>query len=98
MVNYLTEKWDLKVTLLDTFDKVDAHKIDLNVKTKSRFALANMMSLGFKKKNRFINLLTGKFARTLPLNFPFTLSLFRCKNCGRKRLACYLSSRGENFY
>lgn len=70
MVNYLTEKWDLKVTLLDTFDKVDAHKIDLNVKTKSRFALANMMSLGFKKKNRFINLLTGKFAQASTSELP----------------------------
>ncbi len=70
MLNYLTEKWDLKVTLLETFDKVETGKLDLNVKSKSRFALANMMTLGFKKKNRFINLLSGKFAQASTSELP----------------------------
>src|SRR5690606_35532635 len=61
--NYLTEKFDTKVSLLETFDKVENEKIDLNPKNKSKFALANMMAVGFKKKNRFINLLTARFTQ-----------------------------------
>lgn len=61
--NYLTEKWDIKVTLLESFDKVEAEKIDLNPKNKSKYALANMMAAGFRRKNRFINLLSGQFAQ-----------------------------------
>lgn len=61
--NYLSEKWDLKVSLLETFDKVEAEKIDLNPKNKSKYALANMMAMGFRRKNRFINLLSGRFAQ-----------------------------------
>lgn len=61
--NYLTEKWDVKVTLLESFDKVEAEKVDLNPKNKSKYAIANMMAVGFRRKNRFINLLTGRFAQ-----------------------------------
>lgn len=69
---YLSEKWDLKVTLLESFDKIEAGKIDLNPKNKSKFALVNMMVQGFKRKNRFINLLCGRFTQAslseLPLH------------------------------
>lgn len=68
--NYLTEKWDTKVTLLESFDKVEAEKLDLNPKNKSKYALANMMSIGFRKKNRFINLLTHRYAQTSTLEVP----------------------------
>lgn len=62
--NYLTEKWDVKVTLLESFDKVEAEKVDLNPKNKSKYAIANMMAVGFRRKNRFINLLSGRFAQS----------------------------------
>jgi general secretion pathway protein L len=68
--NYLTEKWDTKVTLLESFDKVEAEKIDLNPKNKSKFALANMMTIGFRRKNRFINLLDGKYAQASTSEVP----------------------------
>lgn len=72
IATYLTEKFDTKVSLLETFDKVEADKVDLNSQNKSKFALANMMAVGFKRKNRFINLLTGRFtqagAEELPLH------------------------------
>lgn len=70
VANYLTEKWDTKVTLLESFDKVESEKIDLNPKNKSKFALVNMMAQGFKRKNRFINLLTGRFAQASLTEIP----------------------------
>jgi general secretion pathway protein L len=70
IANYLTEKWDVKVSLLETFDKVETEKIDINPKNKSKFALVNMMAIGFRRKNRFINLLNGKFAQTSSAELP----------------------------
>jgi general secretion pathway protein L len=70
IANYLTEKWDIKVALLETFDKIEGEKIDLNPKNKSKYALANMMATGMKRKNRFINLLTGKFAQASAAEIP----------------------------
>ncbi len=70
IANYLTEKWDTKVTLLESFDKIDSEKVDLNPKNKSKFALVNMMAQGFKRKNRFINLLTGRFAQASLTEIP----------------------------
>lgn len=68
--NFLTEKWDIKVSLLESFDKVEAEKVDLNPKNKSKYALANMMAIGFRRKNRFINLLTGRFAQASASEVP----------------------------
>jgi general secretion pathway protein L len=70
ITNYLTEKWETKVVLLETFDKIESEKIDLNPKNKSKYALANMMASGMKRKNRFINLLSGKFAQTSTSEIP----------------------------
>jgi Tfp pilus assembly PilM family ATPase len=70
IANYLTEKWDTKVSLLESFDKVESEKVDLNPKNKSKFALVNMLAQGFKRKNRFINLLTGRFAQTSLTEIP----------------------------
>lgn len=70
ITNYLTEKWGTKVVLLETFDKVEGEKIDLNPKNKSKYAIANMMAIGMKRKNRFINFLTGKFAQTSAAEIP----------------------------
>lgn len=70
IANYFTEKWDVKVALLETFDKVEGEKVDLNPKNKSKFALSNMMAVGFRKKNRFINLLTGRFTQASTTELP----------------------------
>lgn len=70
IANYLTEKWDTKVVLLETFDKVESSKIDLNAKNKSKYGLANMMATGMRQKNRFINLLNGKFAQASGVEIP----------------------------
>lgn len=70
IANYLTEKWDTKVALLESFDKVESEKIDISPKNKSKFALANMMAIGFRRKNRFINLLIGKFAQASLTEIP----------------------------
>lgn len=70
IANYLTEKWDTKVTLLESFDKVESEKVDTNAKNKNKFALVNMMSQGFKRKQRFINLLTGRFAQASLTEIP----------------------------
>lgn len=68
--NYLTEKLNTKVALLETFDKVEAEKIDLSPKNKSKYAFVNMMAQGFRKKNRFINLLSGRFAQSSAAEIP----------------------------
>jgi Tfp pilus assembly PilM family ATPase len=70
IANYLTEKFDVKVTLFESFDKVEAEKVDLNPKNKSKYAIANMMAIGFRRKNRFINLLTGRFAQASTSEVP----------------------------
>lgn len=70
ITNYLTEKWDTKVALLESFDNVEGEKVDLNPKNKSKYALANMMAGGMKRKNRFINLLTGQFAQASSAEVP----------------------------
>ena len=70
IANYLTEKFETRVVLLETFDKVEGEKIDLNPKNKSKFALSNMMAIGMKRKNRFINLLTGRFAQASTSEIP----------------------------
>lgn len=70
IANFLTEKLDVKVDLLETFEKVEGGKIDLNPKNKSKFALANMMAIGFRKKNRFINLLIGRFTQASLTELP----------------------------
>ncbi len=70
IANYLTEKWDTKVTLLESFDKVESDKVDLNAKNKSKFALANMLAMGLRQKNRFINLLSGRFAQASLTEIP----------------------------
>ncbi len=70
MTGYLSEKWDAKVVLLETFDKVESEKIDIDPKNKSKYALTNMMAIGMKRKNRFINLLNGKFAQASSVEIP----------------------------
>jgi general secretion pathway protein L len=68
--NYLTEKFESKVTLLESFDKIESEKIDQGPKNKSKYALTNMMVIGFRRKNRFINLLTGRFAQASSSEVP----------------------------
>ena len=63
IANYISEKWDVKATLLETFDKVEVEKVEVNPKTKAKYAIVNMMAIGFRTKNRFINLLTGRFTQ-----------------------------------
>lgn len=68
--NYLTEKWEVKAALLESFDKTEHEKIDLNPKSKTKFVLANMMAQGFRRKNRFINLLSGRFTQASGAELP----------------------------
>lgn len=63
MTNYLGEKWDVKVSLLESFERVHTEKIDLHAKNKCKFVLANMLAQGWRRKNKLLNFLTGKFAQ-----------------------------------
>ncbi|MFP5491879.1 MAG: type II secretion system protein GspL [Bacteriovoracia bacterium] len=75
MANFLTEKFAVKCTMLESFEGVDTHKVDLNAKSRSRFTLVNMMALSLRAKGRLINLLTGKYAQAARGEFPLhTLS------------------------
>ncbi len=96
--NYLTEKWDTKVTLLESFGKVEAEKVDLSAKNKSKFALVNMMVVGFRRKNRFINLLTGRFAQASSSEVPLQSFAFIGVRVGAAALVLALSLFAERFF
>jgi hypothetical protein len=98
IANYLTEKWDTKVTLLESFDKIESEKVDLNAKNKSKFALVNMMAIGFRQKNRFINLLSGKFAQTSLTEIPLHSMAFLGVRVGLVTLLFVLSLLVERFF
>src|SRR5690606_35272274 len=66
----LTDKDETKVTMLESFENVEAEKIDLQPKNRTKFALTNMIAIGFRRKNRFLNLLTGKFAQASTSEIP----------------------------
>ena len=96
--NYLTEKWDIKVTLLESFDKVEAEKIDLNPKNKSKYALANMMAVGFRRKNRFINLLSGKFAQAGGAEVPLHSFAFLSTRVAAVAMVLAISLLAERYF
>lgn len=72
MANYLTEKFGIKASLLETFEGVDLTKVDVTTKARAKFTLANMMAITARTKGRLINLLTGRYAQAgrsdLPLH------------------------------
>jgi general secretion pathway protein L len=96
--NYLTEKFDVKVTLFESFDKIEAEKIDLNSKNKSKFAIANMMAIGFRRKNRFINLLTGRFAQASTSEVPLFSFAFIAVRVATATAILLLSLFVERFF
>lgn len=98
IANYLTEKWDLKVTLLESFDKIEAEKVDLNPKNKSKYALVNMMATSFRRKNRFINLLTGRFAQASTSEVPLHSFAFIGVRVAAASLVIALSLFAERFF
>lgn len=98
ITNYLTEKWDTKVVLLETFDKVEGEKIDLNPKNKSKYAFANMMAVGMKRKNRFINFLTGKFAQTSAAEIPLHSFAFLGVRVAAVAIVLFMALIAERFF
>ncbi|MBA2404799.1 MAG: pilus assembly protein PilM, partial [Bdellovibrionales bacterium] len=98
IANYLTEKWDTKVVLLETFDKVEGEKIDLNPKNKSKYALANMMATGMKRKNRFINLLSGRFAQASGAEIPLHSFAFLGVRVAAVAAVLLISLLAERFF
>jgi general secretion pathway protein L len=98
IANYLTEKWDTKVALLESFDKVEAEKVDLNSKNKSKFAMTNMMAIGFRRKNRFINLLIGRFAQASTSEVPLHSFAFIGVRVAAASLVIVLSLFVERFF
>lgn len=98
IANFLTEKWDTKVVLLETFDKIEGEKIDLNPKNKSKYALANMMAIGMKRKNRFINMLTGKFAQASSAEVPLHSFAFLGVRVAMVSLVLLASLLTERFF
>lgn len=96
--NYLTEKWDVKVSLLESFDKVETEKVDLSPKNKTTYALNNMMAVGFKRKNRFINLLTGRFAQASTSEMPLHSFAFIGSRVAAASLVILLSLFAERFF
>jgi len=98
ITNYLTEKWDTKVVLLETFNKVESEKVDLNPKNKSKYALANMMASGMKRKNRFINLLSGKFTQSSASEIPLHSFAFLGVRVAAVAVLLLLSLLTERFF
>ncbi len=98
MATYLTEKLETKVFLLESFDKVESTKIDLDPKNKSKFALTNMMTIGMKRKNRFINLLTGKFAQASGSEIPLHSFAFLGIRVSAVAIIILISLVAERFF
>lgn len=98
VANYLTEKWDTKVVLLETFDKIEGEKIDTNPKNKSKYALVNMLASGMKRKNRFLNLLSGKFAQASSAEVPLHSFTFLGVRVAAVSLVLLLSLLVERFF
>jgi hypothetical protein len=98
IANYLTEKWDVKVALLETFDKIEGEKIDLNPKNKSKYALTNMMATGMKRKNRFINFLSGKFAQASAAEIPLHSFAFLGVRVAAVSAVLLVSLMAERFF
>ncbi len=98
IANYLTEKWDTKVTLLESFGKVEAEKVDITAKNKSKFALVNMMVVGFRRKNRFINLLSGRFAQASSSEVPLQSFAFIGVRVGAAAMVLALSLFAERLF
>jgi len=98
ITSYLTEKFDIKVALLESFEKVQGEKIDLNPKNKTKFTLANMMAQGFRRKNRFINLLIGKFAQASTSELPLYSFSFIGVRVGAATLTLVLALFAERFF
>lgn len=98
IANYLTEKWDAKVVLLETFDKVETTKIDIDPKNKSKYALTNMMAIGMKRKNRFINLLSGKFAQASSVEIPLHSFAFLGVRVATVAAVLLISLLAERFF
>lgn len=98
IANYLTEKFDVKVALLESFDKVQSEKIDLNAKSKSKFALVNMMAQGMRRKNRFINLLNGQFAQASTSELPLHSFAFIGVRVATATAVLALSLLAERFF
>lgn len=98
IANYLTEKWDTKVALLESFDKVDTDKLDLNPKNKTKYSLANMMVMGFRRKNRFINLLIGRFAQASTSEVPLYSFAFIGVRVAAATLVLAISLVAERYF
>ena len=98
ITNYLTEKWSTKVVLLETFDKIEGEKIDLNPKNKSKYALANMMAIGMKRKNRFLNFLTGRFAQASAAEIPLHSFAFLGIRVAAVAAVLFISLLTERFF
>lgn len=67
---YLSEKWNVEIESFNSFDDIDTTKVDLNAKSKTKYFMANLMAYGYRRKDRFINLLTGKYAQASGNDFP----------------------------
>ncbi|MFA5583349.1 MAG: pilus assembly protein PilM [Bacteriovoracaceae bacterium] len=70
IVPYLSEKWNIDVQSFNSFEDIDTSKVDLNPKSKTKYFMANLLAYGYKRKDRFINLLTGKYAQASGIDFP----------------------------
>jgi hypothetical protein len=98
IANYISEKWDVKASLLETFDKVEVDKIDANATNKSKYALVNMMAIGFRQKNRFINLLTGRFAQASHSELPLHSFAFISVRAAIVTIILTISLFAERFF
>jgi general secretion pathway protein L len=96
--NYLTEKFEIKVSPLDTFEKAESTKVDLNQKNITKFALANMLAKTSKNKNKLINFLTGKFAQINTTEIPLHSFTYLATRASFVSMILLLMLLGERFF
>lgn len=70
IIPYLSEKWQTPVESFHSFEDIDTSKVDLNPKSQNKYFMANLLAYGYRRKDLFINLLTGKYAQASGIDFP----------------------------
>ncbi len=97
MTNYLGEKWETKVSLLESFERVHTEKIELHAKNKCKFVLANLLAQSWRRKNKLLNFLTGKFAQASLSDMPIHSMAFIATRAAALTAVLAISLVAERF-
>jgi general secretion pathway protein L len=70
ITSFLTEKFKIKCSHLESFEDVDTAKINFSVEARASFTLSNMMTVSMRDKSHLINLFSGAYSMGGKSEFP----------------------------